>query len=65
MPKPITIYSTVTKPTTPYTSNPGVVGIILDSLEVTLGSLIIYLNGYDTTTPNVISTKPRTAYSEV
>lgn len=75
MPKALTSYTSATKPTTGYADtsknstsfigSSATGGVQLDSSTVTLGSLLIYLNGYTTsTTPNENSTKLATTYLE-
>jgi hypothetical protein len=51
MTKPATTYTKLAKSTTSYRPNTGsAVGVTLGSLSVTLASLLVYLNGYTTST---------------
>lgn len=61
-----TLYSRVTKPLTSYTGNTALSdAVTLDSMTVTLDTLLVYLNGYLTSVAPDVVVRPRTQYDPV
>lgn len=66
MAKNTTTYTPVSKNSTSYQSIGAATGIRLDDTSVTLGSLLVYLNGFTTAqAPNNFNGKNATTYTEI
>jgi len=61
-----TAVQAIAKPVTSWATGEGLEGIRLDDMEITLDDMDVFLTGYRVyPTPNILSTKNPTEYSEV